>query len=146
VCTIDCQYGYVMDPAGCPTCICNSPPPCPGMKCASCSYGYEHDANGCLTCACLPNPSVPCSQILDGIQCGARGGCTWLRPGFCAEPPPVPEGCYDLATIGCVSEKDCSDGRACVQVVTEPSGDGCPACGVSCGDTLNICLPGTPAI
>ncbi|HJX65746.1 MAG TPA: hypothetical protein VJ860_17540 [Polyangia bacterium] len=136
VCAIDCQYGYVMDPAGCPTCTCNSPPPCPGMKCAACPFGNVQDANGCLTCTCLPDPSVPCSQIFDGIQCGSRGNCAWLEPGYCVSPPPVARGCYDLAAINCSTEKDCSDGRTCVTRVTKPCTVGCDICGYS----VDICL------
>jgi hypothetical protein len=136
-----CANGYVLDVSGCSTCSCN-PPPCPARKCASCPYGYVKDVNGCLTCTCLPDPSVPCGQILDRTKCGTRGDCTWLTPGFCTQPPPFLEGCYDLAAIGCVSDRDCSDGRTCVEVWTYPSmGSPCGAnCGMSCGDQLNICL------
>jgi hypothetical protein len=136
VCLMYCYYGNLLDENGCEICACNSPPPCPGMKCASCPYGYVHDVNGCLTCTCLPDPSVPCSQILDGIQCGTRGNCAWLEPGYCVSPPPVVRGCYDLAEINCSMEKDCSDGRTCVTRVTKPCTVGCDICGYP----VDICL------
>ena len=132
-----CSFGYVLDPTGCPTCTCNSPPSvCPGMKCAACPPGYENvrDANGCLTCNCAP--VTPCSQILDGIECAARGDCAWLEPGYCPSPPPVREGCYDRAAVNCITDKDCSDGRTCVEVGTKPCTVGCDICGY----TLDICL------
>jgi hypothetical protein len=136
VCLMYCYYGNLLDENGCEICACNSPPPCPGMKCASCPYGYVHDVNGCLTCTCLPDPNVPCSQIFDGIQCGTRGNCAWLEPGHCVSPPPVVRGCYDLAAINCSTDKDCSDGRTCVTRGTKPCTVGCDICGY----TVDICL------
>jgi hypothetical protein len=136
-----CVYGYMLDASGCPTCTCKPTPACPGMKCAACSAGYINvrDADGCLTCTCAPGLDVPCTQIRDSILCAASGHCRWLAPGYCGLPPPVLEGCYDLATIGCVADKDCSDGQTCLAVGIMATGTGCPTCGVSCGDTLNIC-------
>ena len=132
-----CSFGYTLDPTGCPTCTCNSPPSvCPGMKCAACPPGYENarDANGCLTCNCAP--ALSCSQLSDATSCGARGDCAWLEPGHCPSPPPVREGCYDRAAVNCITDKDCSDGRTCVEVGTKPCTVGCDICGY----TLYICL------
>jgi hypothetical protein len=132
-----CSFGYVLDATGCPTCTCNSPPSvCPGMKCAACPPGYENvrDAYGCLTCNCAP--VLSCSQLSDATSCAARGDCAWLEPGYCPSPPPVREGCYDRAAVNCITDKDCSDGRTCVEVGTKPCTVGCDICGY----TLYICL------
>jgi Antistasin family len=137
-----CANGYVLDATGCPTCTCNSPPSvCPGMKCAACPPGYENvrDASGCLTCNCAP--VTPCSQILDGIECAARGDCAWLEPGcnyFGTLPLPAAI-CHDSAGVGCTASNPCPDGQACVQRVINPCSVGvCQACGSVVGICMNL--------
>ncbi|XP_046546781.1 BPTI/Kunitz domain-containing protein 4-like [Haliotis rubra] len=53
VCSTDCEYGYVMDGRGCPTCTC-LPRWCPKYVCPACpGRGFQTDpATGCQTCAC----------------------------------------------------------------------------------------------
>jgi hypothetical protein len=139
VCLMYCAYGNVLDENGCELCACNSPPPCPGMKCQACTYGYVRDTNGCLTCTCAPGPSVPCSQIPDLRVCEASTHCRWLTPGCAMGGNPLAEsesGCYEQ--VDCFTTSDCSEtGSTCVdRTVAPPGGPG----GDWCGMTVRICL------
>ena len=140
VCLMYCTYGNVLDENGCEICACNSPPPCPAMKCQTCTYGYVRDTNGCLTCTCAPGPSVPCSQLLDLRLCEASTHCRWLAPGCAMGGTPLAEsesGCYE--SVDCLSTSDCSKtGSTCVDRVVDP--DPYSEGGDWCGMTVRICL------
>ena len=138
VCLMYCTYGNVLDENGCELCACNSPPPCPAVKCQACLYGYLHDADGCPTCTCLTDPRLPCSQ-LDATQCGASANCRWLEPGcnFFGTLPLPAAICHDSAGVGCTPSNPCPDGQACTQRVINPcSGGDC----LACGSVVSICL------
>ena len=136
VCAIYCQYGNMLDAFGCPTCVCNSGPTCPAIKCKACAFGYLKDANGCQTCTCATDPSLPCKQLLDLHLCEGSAKCRWLEPG-CGTPSLAAAGCYDQTAVGCTTSTDCADRRSCIERVINPCANtDCNAC----ASRVNICL------
>jgi hypothetical protein len=99
VCNIYCQYGNVVDSAGCLTCQCKPAPGCPtgshavtcppDTTCALDCSEYQRGTDGCQLCACrtpatcAPPGGAACIYCPFGYRSGP-GGCITCS---CADPP-----------------------------------------------------------
>jgi len=115
------------------------PNTCPIIECLrACPNGSRKDEKGCDTCDCLS--ANDCATRGDYASCQADMRCTWLVPG-CGTPALATQGCYARTDLGCMTQRDCSGGRACLTRVVNPCGgpDGGAAC-AACGLQQTICL------
>lgn len=155
VCLIYCQYGNVLDSAGCPTCGCNPapppPPPPPSDPCAAvrCAAGTHCQAiaapcaAGTKVCPvqamCIADaPKVTCGGFA-GIACPGSGTCV-DDPGDMCDPKAGGADCGGLCQ--CVQNVACVKGAtfdsspkicACVTPTPPPPPPTCgPVCAIAC--------------
>ncbi|PVD32867.1 hypothetical protein C0Q70_08314 [Pomacea canaliculata] len=129
-CKIFCEYGFVLDSYGCPTCQCKQRPDCPFLKCPAidCPYGRLEE-NGCPTCRCKPRvvdpppgkhcPPVclifcPYGNVLDSngcpiCKCRDRPVCPPVRcPRPCTNGYVTKNGCQTCTCLPDVCRDKCS--------------------------------------
>jgi hypothetical protein len=103
--------------------------PCPAL----CPAGFAPGPDGCPTCRC----ATGCEAHASEAACRQAPTCAWLPPG-CAGAAGVPNGgCFDAKGIRCASSADCTGGKQCLKVHTNPcatgtadgGASGCAACG-----------------
>ncbi len=124
VCDIYCQYGYVIDANGCPTCRCKSSPcqngqaPLAGYFCGR--GPNRQDCPSAYKCVIAPNDAyaVCCPRCKQAVTKVTK---PIGKPGSC----PPPSDLIDICTADCSNDNDCKGNfkccgscpRTCVQPV-----------------------------
>ena len=132
VCQIFCEYGNVLDAAGCPTCKCNPAPAADPCATVRCKAGTHCEASPVMcvkapcppVAACVPDAPAPGTDLCAKLTCAVGSHCVVVAPpcapgaGTC----PLQATCVlDAARVRCggIAGVTCPGGGQCVDDPTD---------------------------
>jgi hypothetical protein len=142
VCDIFCEYGNVLDAAGCPTCQCKPAPadPCAGVKCATGTHcaAVEAPCVANVACppvaACVPDKKTTTCGGIAGIPCPGAGKCV-DDPGDGCDPSAGGADCGGICqcvqNVLCTKDAVFDSSPGVCACVTPPQQCG-PVCAIYC--------------